>query len=230
MKKTIAALMTTLLFLPACAFNVNTPHIRSLSNRLEDSTVMLRMKIHMTTTDKKTGEKKERSGWGTCSGVYIKKNIILSAAHCVDMDEKGMELKGVWIQAGNQSAKAVVVKMDPAADLALLYTSLSGTPINFAHRVVRGQDCWVVGNPLGLQDILTRGIVSKIHFVMEDEKASFIIIDAVALPGNSGGPVVDSQGRLIGILTRSTSLLGELGAAGLGIAVDLKTIVNFLKA
>jgi len=55
------------------------------------------------------------------------------------------------------------------------------------------------------------------------------VVDATALPGNSGGAVVDRRGHLIGILTRSTSLFGSFGAAGLGLAVDLGTIREFLK-
>ena len=228
MKKTISALLTALLLLPACAFNINTPHISSLSNRMEDSTVLIHMKLHMTATDKKTGKKKERSGWGTCSGVYIKDNIILSAAHCVEVEE-GIDLKQIWVKKGDTSEQAVVVKVDAAADLVLLYTPMKGTPVKLSKRVVRGQDCWIIGNPLGLRDILTKGIVSKIDFVVADEKASFIIVDAVALPGNSGGAVIDSQGRLVGILTRSTSIFGSFGASGLGICVDLHTIRAFLK-
>jgi len=53
--------------------------------------------------------------------------------------------------------------MDAQADLLLLYTPLSGKPVKFAHKVERGEDCWVIGNPLGLVDILTKGIVSQIN-------------------------------------------------------------------
>lgn len=166
---------------------------------------------------------------GTCSGVYIKDNIILSAAHCVSY-EKGLELKGIWVKQGDASAQAFVIKIDPAADLILLYTPLKGTPVKFADKVVRGEDCWVIGNPLGLVDILTKGVVSKINMAQKDEKATFMVVDATALPGNSGGAVVDSNCHLISILTRSTSLFGSFGATGLGIAVDLRTIKEFLRS
>jgi S1-C subfamily serine protease len=214
MKKTLVTLLAMLLALPACATNI--------SRKMEKSTVLIHMKIHRI--------KGNKIGWGTCSGVYIKNNIILSAAHCVDFSEdEGIELKEIWIKKGNESERAVVVKVDPAADLLLLYTPLTGTPVKLAHKVTRGEDCWVIGNPLGIVDILTKGIVSKINLKEKGEKAIFIIVDAVALPGNSGGAVVDSKGHLIGILTRSTSILGGLGASGLGMAVDLKTIREFLK-
>ena len=230
MKKTLASLLTMLLLLPACALNSNLCN-RYISNRMESSSVLMHMKIQMVTKDEDTGKEKIRSGWGTCSGVYIKDNVILSAAHCVDMHgEENITLKGIWIRSGQHSAPAVVIKVDPAADLVLLYTPLRGIPIKFARTADRGEECFVVGNPLGLQDVMTKGIVSRVGLAQKEEKAVFLIIDAIVLPGNSGGPVVDSGCHLIGILTRSTSMMGPLGASGLGMAVDLQTIRNFLKS
>lgn len=223
MRKTIAVLLATLLLIPFVG-------LRSIPNKMQSSTVLLRMKIHAIQVNEETGEKKEKSGWGSCSGVYIKPNVILTAAHCIDFKEnEELTLKEIWIKSGDVSERAVVIKDDPTVDLALLYTPLSGVPVKFSFRAIRGEDCWVIGNPLGLRDIITRGIVSQINVTSEDEKASFLVVDATALPGNSGGAVVDSDGHLIGILTRSTSLFGSFGAAGLGIAVDLKTIRTFLR-
>ncbi len=230
MKKSIALLASALLLLPACSLNTSSIRSKHISNTMEESTVLIKMKVHMTSEDRETGKKIERSGWGTCSGVFIKENVILSAAHCVDMSrDEGMELRGVWVRRGDVSAKATIIKVDTKADLLLLYTDLSGKPLELADHAVRGQDCWVIGNPLGMVDILTKGIVSKIDWVIKGEKARFLVIDATVLPGNSGGAVVDSNGDLIGILTRSTSLFGPFGAAGLGIAVDLQTIREFLE-
>lgn len=227
MKRTLAVLLSAALFLPACSFNRVSTRGEQISNRMEESTVLLRMKVKATFTDPDSGDKIVRSGWGTCSGVYIKENIILSAAHCVTMPEN-MELKEVWAKKGDESSRATVVKVDAKADLALLYTPMNGRPLKLARGAVRGQDCWVIGNPLGLVDVLTKGIISSVDMVMEGEKASFMILDATVLPGNSGGAVVDANYHLIGILTRSTSIFGPFGAAGLGIAVDLRTIREFL--
>jgi len=216
MKKTLITLLAMLLFVPvSCA--------KSVPDRMEASTVLLHMKISRI--------KDNKIGWGSCSGVYIKKNIILSAAHCVAFpEEEGIALKEIWIKNNDQqSEKAIVVKVDVAADLLLLYTPLEGTPVKFARRAVRGEECWVIGNPLGLRDIVTKGIVSQIKVAFKGEKATFIIVDATALPGNSGGVIADSRGHLIGILTRGTSLFGSFGASGLGIGVDLRTIREFLK-
>lgn len=232
MKKYISILLAACLILPACATNV--------PRKMEKSAVLLHMKVHLDpvkieveedndSADVKHITTEGRDGWGTCSGVYIKDNIILSAAHCVDM-QKNMHLKEIWVRKGDQTERAVVVKIDPKADLVLLYTPLRGTPVKFAWRVVRGEECWVIGNPLGLPNIITKGIVSQVGLANKDEKAVFIVVDAIVLPGNSGGPVVNSDGRLIGILTRSTSFFGPFGASGLGLAVDLRTILEFLNS
>lgn len=229
MKKLIAVMASAMLLLPACSFNTTSVRSKHVSNRMEESTALVKMKIHMVRTDPETGEKKEKSGWGSCSGVYIKNNIILSAAHCVNVDEdEGLTLKEIWVRHGEDSERAVIVKVDYQADLLLLYTPLRGTPVKLANDAVRGQDCWIIGNPLGMVDILTKGIVSKINWNIKGEKARFMVVDATALPGNSGGAVVDSNCHLIGILTRSTSMFGPFGASGLGIAVDLQTIREFL--
>lgn len=229
MKRTIALLMTSALLFQGCAFSNASTRSERVSNRMEQSTVMLKMKIKATFEDPKSGDKIVKEGWGTCSGVYIKENIILSAAHCVDVPEN-MEIRQIWAKKGDESAKAVVVKIDPQADLILLYTPMSGKPLKLARHVSRGQDCWVIGNPLGIVDVLTKGIVSKVDLAIEGEKATFMVVDAAVLPGNSGGAVVDENYHLIGILTRSTSLFGPFGAAGLGMAVDLDTIHAFLAA
>lgn len=214
MKKTIVFLLSMLLVVPACSTTV--------PKKMENSTVLVKMKVQKIENGK--------TGWGYCSGVYIKKNIILSAAHCVAYTpDEGISLKEIWVKKGNISERAVIVRVDPAADLLLLYTPLSGTPVKLAKKAIRGEDCWVIGNPLGLVDIITKGIVSQINVENKDEKASFIVVDNMVLPGNSGGCVINSRGRLIGILTQSTSLFGRFGAGGLGIAVDLRTIRKFLK-
>lgn len=220
MKKTIASLLSALLFLSSCAFNTNI----NVPKQVEPSFALVRLKIIFHSK-----HEKDETGWGTCSGVYIRKNIILTAAHCVAMDpEKGLSLKQVWVKSNNQSSQAFPIRVDTQADLALLYTDIPGTPIKFAKKITRGEECWVIGNPLGFNDIVTKGIVSQTGVSDKNEKATFTIVDAVTLPGNSGGPVVDSDGHLIGILTRGTSYLGFLGASGLGLVVDLKTVIKFL--
>src|SRR5690242_15133442 len=159
MKKTIVALLSTLLFLQACSFNQVGLRNKStdISDRMEQSSILLKVKVKMMMHNEDTGEDKELTGWGSCGGVFIKEHVVLSAAHCVDLPNKAMSIKEIWVKRGDESKKATVIKFDRDLDLALLYTDLSGTPVKLANDVIRGEDIWVVGNPLGLQDILTRG-------------------------------------------------------------------------
>jgi S1-C subfamily serine protease len=236
MRKIIVALLSTMLMLQACAFNNVGIRNRStsISDRMEQSTVLVHVKLELVTHDEDTDTDKIYQAWGSCGGVYIKDNIILTAGHCINVpakeDDGTVTLKEIWVKKLGHSERAFVVKLDAPADLALLYTDMPGKPVKLADEIVRGQDVWVIGNPLGLRDVFTRGVVSNSHLEVTDEKATFLIVDAVALPGNSGGPIVDTNCHLVGILTRSTSFLGFLGASGLGIGVDSNSIKTFLKS
>jgi serine protease Do len=218
MKKLISILMAGFL-LTGC-----NPHDIRLANRCLNSTVLLRMKI----------AKGSRHGEGTCSGVYISSNLILTADHCVDMTmdfPKGdVTLKEVWVRNFNgDSAKAVVVKTSQLRDLALIKTTLKGTPVRLAGNVQIGEDDWVIGNPVGLEFVISKGIVSSLNVPTEEFPIDHFVTTAIVLPGNSGGPVFNSKGQLIGILTMSTSQVGSLGAAGFGIAVQINEVKYFLR-
>jgi S1-C subfamily serine protease len=98
-----------------------------------------------------------------------------------------------------------------------------------ARKVARGESCWLMGNPLAIEFNLTQGIISKTDLYIKSFKNTYYSTDAVALPGNSGCPVYNSHSELVGILVMSTSMLGSLGASGLGIIVRLEDVKEFLK-
>ena len=207
--KTIFLVLSTLL-LTSC--------VPSRSNPV-DSSVLIHVKVQ-----RDDGKR----GWGTCSGVYVEKNTILTAAHCFEVPE-GMELLQVWVGKNDgTSAKGEIIDLSPERDLALVHTQLDGIPVPLAHSVRQDIPLEVIGNPLGINFVITRGIVSKVNFKMGDNPTKHFILSAIVLPGNSGGPVFDENGFLIGILVRSTSMLGSLGGSGLGIAVDIHEIRGFL--
>ena len=220
MKKLLIGIISLSLLLPACK-----PHDVALAEKCASSTVLIHMKVAIPAH----GKKKEREGWGTCSGVYVSPTTILTANHCIDMPD-GMELREIWVKNFyGDSSLATVIKASPMRDLALLKTPLRGTPVKLAKTVTVGEPCYIIGNPLGLQFVVTKGIVSKLDYYFMEFPINHFITDATALPGNSGGPCFNSKGQLIGILTMSTSMLGSLGAAGLGIAVQIDEVKTFLK-
>jgi serine protease Do len=214
--KLISSLLCALLLLPACTLEET-----KLAEETIKSTVVLHVKGRLPDG---------HEGWGSCSGVYIKNDTILTAAHCFQIPEDGAILQ-IWIRnIYGISAPAFVSKIDPTKDLALVQTNLKGRPVRFAKHAQVGETVYAVGNPLGLEFIITKGIISRLDFVFaKRSRASHIIFDASILPGNSGGALFNAQGRLIGIAVRSTSALGVFGAVGIGFAVDMRTIREFLK-
>jgi S1-C subfamily serine protease len=127
--------------------------------------------------------------------------------------------------------KATVVGVEPDKDLAVLRISAPAeklTPIlvGTSKGLQVGQKVFAIGNPFGLDETLTTGIVSAlgrtIDAVTGRKIQDVIQTDAAINPGNSGGPLLDSAGRLIGVNTQIASPTGA--SAGIGFAVPVDTV------
>ena len=121
--------------------------------------------------------------------------------------------------------KAKLVGTDPLTDLAVLKvdaTDLPSVPWGDSTAVRPGQTVLAFGNPFGLRFTVTRGIVSAVHRANPDasdprKPGLFIQTDAAINQGNSGGPLVDTRGEVVGI---NTFLLSPSGSfAGMGFAI-----------
>ncbi|MEO5658131.1 MAG: trypsin-like peptidase domain-containing protein [Nitrospiria bacterium] len=129
---------------------------------------------------------------------------------------------------------AEVVGKDPATDLALLRITAPESrlhPIRFGDStdLKVGQKVLAIGNPFGLEQSLTIGIVSSIRRYLKlgsVEMDNVIQTDAAINPGNSGGPLLDSAGRLVGINTAIFSPSG--GNVGVGFAVPAETVTRVI--
>ena len=128
--------------------------------------------------------------------------------------------------------RARVVGVAPEKDLAVLQITdlkarkLRPIPIGTSSDLVVGQSVMAIGNPFGLDQTLTTGVVSalgrEIQSATRRRISGVIQTDAAINPGNSGGPLLDSAGRLIGINTAIQSTSGS--SAGIGFAVPVDTI------
>lgn len=129
--------------------------------------------------------------------------------------------------ADGRSADAKVVGRDPDTDLALLSIQLSKLPVMSLGRSDRlqvGDEVLAIGNPLGLQQTVTHGIVSAI-----DRKQlgvatfeNFIQTDAAINEGNSGGALINAAGELVGINTAVIAKnSGATGVEGIGFAIPV---------
>src|SRR5689334_1938775 len=159
------------------------------------------------------------------SGVIIDKDgQILTNAHVVD----GAASLSVTLDSGNR-VTARIVGLDPVLDVALLRVD-PGNPLPVARLgdsagIRVGDEVVAIGNPIGLDQTMTRGIVSAMNRLLpgiSDEP--MIQTDTPINPGNSGGPLVDRCGTVIGINT----LISE-DAQSIGFAVPINAAKAILR-
>ncbi len=133
--------------------------------------------------------------------------------------------------ADHSTWKAVLVGAAPDKDLAVLQINapshlLKPIPVGESVDLQVGQKVFAVGNPFGLDQTITAGIISalgrEIKAITGRTIRNMIQTDAAINPGNSGGPLLDSAGRLIGV---NTAIYSPSGAyAGIGFAVPVSEI------
>jgi serine protease Do len=139
----------------------------------------------------------------------------------------------VRLSRGGEHA-ARVVGTDPATDLALLKidaSALAVLPLGDSDRLQVGEPVMAIGNPFGLDQTVTTGIVSaKERFIGSGPYDEFVQTDASINPGNSGGPLLDSRGAVVGINSAIFSQSG--GSIGIGFAIPInlaKTVLLQLR-
>ncbi len=135
---------------------------------------------------------------------------------------------------GGSEHPARIVGTDTATDLALLKVeggSFAVLPLGDSDRLQVGEPVMAIGNPFGLDQTVTTGIVSaKERFIGSGPYDDFIQTDASINPGNSGGPLLDSRGAVIGINSAIFSQSG--GSIGIGFAIPInlaKTVLVQLR-
>jgi serine protease DegS len=170
------------------------------------------------------GQQRQRIERSLGSGVIMSASgHILTNNHVI----AGADAIQVLLQDG-RSANAVVIGTDPATDLAVLKIDLPGLqPITLgdsnAARV--GDVVLAIGNPLGFGHSVTQGIVSALgrYGLQQSVYEDYIQTDASIHLGNSGGALIDSRGRLLGIntLIYTSNSGGQNTATGIGISLAI---------
>lgn len=166
---------------------------------------------------------------GLGSGVIITKDgYILTNNHVVD----GAKEVKVTMEDGHEYT-AKVIGRDPKSDLAVVKIdakNLPVVPMADSDKVQVGDVVLAIGNPFGVGQTVTKGIVSATDRGNMGIEAyeNFIQTDAAINPGNSGGALVDIQGRLIGINTAILSRSG--GSQGVGFAIPSDIARNVMES
>jgi S1-C subfamily serine protease len=174
----------------------------------------------------------EDSGTGI---VLDDKGLILTNDHVI------MGASSLTVSPGNSSSKtstATIVGEEANDDLALIRVNPSGLdlkPLKIAssNSVQVGDSVYAIGNPYGLDETLTRGIVSALGREISAPDGAKITgaiqTDAALNPGNSGGPLLNGQGEVIGvnsqIASEAASVAGsQPGSTGVGFAIATDTV------
>ena len=165
-----------------------------------------------------------KNGSSHGSGSIIsREGIILTCHHNINASE---EVQIIFSNGIRTTAK--VLRKDPEYDLALLQlTDIEASPLYLAGnaQLEPGEEAWVIGTPAStdLGQSVSRGIVSG-NRTIEDK--DYIQTDASINPGNSGGPLLNAQGRIIGMV--NAKVIGN-GVEGLGFAIPTAIIMERLK-
>ena len=167
-------------------------------------------------------EDEAQRAFGLGSGVIISpKGYILTNHHVVEAaDEIEVAL------ADGKKFAAKVVGNDPETDLAVLQVDARNLPavtLGQAENLRVGDVVLAIGNPLGVGQTVTMGIVSALHRtgLSINTFENFIQTDATINQGNSGGALIDTSGNLVGINTAILSQTG--GSIGIGFAIPVST-------
>jgi serine protease Do len=132
------------------------------------------------------------------------------------------------LQPSGKMLDARIVGVDRDSDLAVLKIEQTGLPflkLGDSDTLRQGQIVMAFGNPLGLENSVSMGVVSSVgRQIKPDDTMIYIQTDAPINPGNSGGPLVDADDRVMGINTFILSQSG--GSEGLGFAIPSNIVKN----
>jgi S1-C subfamily serine protease len=211
----IASLMREIGSQPGGNYTVSNAQLNQIYNQTRESVVLIVVTI--------PSGKAQGSGF-----VYDRQGRIITNNHVV---EGASQITVTFIDG--TASKATVVGRDPYSDMAVIKVDvpadkLKPVRLGRSSALVVGDYVVAIGNPYGLADSMTLGIVSAVGREM-DATGSYKIVDVIQTdaainPGNSGGPLLNLRGEVVGI---NTAILSETNQfSGIGFAIPSDTIIR----
>src|SRR5918911_4800190 len=216
--------------------------LNSIFKQVQNSVVQIISKVPIPSTEPSNPQQNSTAlGSGF---IYDKAGRIITNNHVVG-DAKIVDV--TFVDGNRYTAK--VIGTDIYSDIAVIQIQnttkqqqqqqplppLKPLVIGNSSKLEVGDPVIAIGNPFGLSDTMTTGIVSQIGRLLPSSELGFSIPDTIQTdapinPGNSGGPLLDMQGQVIGINTAGISDSEEGGFSGVGFAISSNTIMRIVPA
>ena len=176
----------------------------------------------------------DNEGEGASSSGFAisEKGFVLTNAHAV-LNEEGEVYNNITVKNKDGEFRAFAIAVGKPADgindsidLCLLYVhglTAKPSPLGDVTKIRNGQKVYLIGNSLGSGTCITSGIISDKERAIEGLSYPYIMTDAAANPGNSGGPLYNAYGEIIGVL-----VAGIDGAKGMNYAIPASIVELFL--
>ncbi|HZA07273.1 MAG TPA: trypsin-like peptidase domain-containing protein [Nitrososphaeraceae archaeon] len=216
------------------SLSLQPPYLSAIFKQAENSVVQITSKVSVNNTVSSQTQNATALGSGF---VYDNQGHIITNEHVVGRSKT----VDVTFIAGNRYV-AKVVGTDIYSDLAVIQITYNATQslkpliVGNSSKLEVGDPVIAIGNPFGLSDTMTTGIVSGISRLLPAAgETGFSIPDVIQTdapinPGNSGGPLLNIQGQVVGINTAAISDNAEAGFSGVGFAIPSTTIMRIVPA
>ena len=212
MNKLLFTIITTLVFAPA-TFCFDRDEITNISvyEKINPAIVSIDTQI--------------KYGLSCGTGCVVSNDgVILTSSHVI---EDGKDIT-VTIYNGKTYKAEVIKRMGRNNDLALLKIKtdqpMQTVKLGDSEQIKVGQKVLAIGNPFGFNGTLTQGIISRIDYTKNK-----IQTDAAINPGSSGGPLLNTNGEVIGINQSIYNPDNNISNIGIGFAIPVNTVKDFLK-
>lgn len=150
------------------------------------------------------------------SGFYVDKGVIVTNYHVIEGAER------IMVKTHDDKTVSVtkIIGFSKQLDLALLAIDKQGIPLTVSQdKVAVGQDVYAIGSPYGLTGTMSKGMVTTSSRKIEN--VDYIQVDASISPGNSGGPLINKYGEVIGVIT-----MYYINGQNLNFAVNIKQLLK----